>query len=113
MKADFSTFDRRMEILSILMNQKLVSRLELARRFSVSDVTIGEDITVLSRFAPIASKKGRYGGVYIIDEYKRERVYLSYDEERLIEKLINAVSGKEQQLLYAILYKFAMPKGWK
>ena len=112
MKADFSTFDRRMEILSILMNQKLVSRLELARRFSVSDVTIGEDITVLSRFAPIASKKGRYGGVYIIDEYRRERAYLSREQENLIEKLIKKVSGKERQLLQMVLYKFAMPKAW-
>ena len=111
MKSDFSTFERRMEILSILKNHRLISCLELSRRFQVSDDTISRDITALSRFAPIATKPGRYGGVYIIDEYKRERVYLSYDEERLIEKLINVVSGKEQQLLYAILYKFAMPKG--
>ena len=34
MKAEFSAFERRMEILSILMNQKLISSLELARRFS-------------------------------------------------------------------------------
>ena len=110
MGAELSAFDRRMEILSILMNHKLISRLELARRFSVSDVTIGEDIIALSRFAPIASKMGRYGGVYIIDEYKRERVYLSREEERLIEKLVQRLSGKEQKLLKFVLYKFAMPK---
>ena len=75
MKSDFSTFERRMEILSILMNHHLISCLELSRRFQVSDDTISRDITALSRFAPIATKPGRYGGVYIIDEYKRERVY--------------------------------------
>ena len=110
MRADFPAFDRRMEILSILMNHKLISRLELARRFSVSDVTICEDIIALSRFAPIASKMGRYGGVYIIDEYKRERVYLSREEESLLERLIQTLSGKEQMLMKIILYKFAMPK---
>ena len=110
MRAELSTFDRRMEMLSILMNHKLISRLELARRFSVSDVTIGEDIIALSRFAPIASKMGRYGGVYIIDEYKREKVYLSADEEILIEKLMQNLSGKDKQLLQMVLYKFAMPK---
>ena len=110
MKAEFSTFDRRMEILSILMNQKLVSCLEFARRFCVSEDTITRDILSLSRFAPIASKKGRYGGVYIIDKYRREKVYLSRDEEVLIKELIQKHSGKEQQLLKMILYKFAMPK---
>ncbi len=110
MRTEFSSFDRRMEILSILMNQNIISRLELARRFSVSDVTICEDIIALSRFAPIASKMGRYGGVYIIDQYKREKAYLSRDEEKLIEKLIKQLSGKEQFLLQMVLYKFAMPR---
>lgn len=109
MRAEFSTFDRRMEILSILMNHNLISRLELARRFSVSDVTICQDITALSRFAPIASKMGRYGGIYIIEQYKREKAYLSREEEKLIEKLMKEHSGKEQQLLQMVLYKFALP----
>ena len=111
MRSDFSTFERRMEILSILMNHRLISCLELSRRFHVSNDTISRDISALSRFAPIATKPEKYGDVYIIDEYKRDRVYLSRDEERVIENLINTVSGKEQQLLHLILYKFAMPKG--
>ena len=74
MKSEFSTFERRMEILSILINQRLISCPELARRFRVFDDTITRDISVLSRFAPIGSKIGRYGGVYIINEYKREGI---------------------------------------
>ena len=73
-KSEFSTFERRMEILSILINQRLISCPELARRFRVFDDTITRDISVLSRFAPIGSKIGRYGGVYIINEYKREGI---------------------------------------
>ncbi len=110
MKAEYSAFERRMEILYILMNQKLISRLELARRFSVSDVTIGEDIIALSRYAPIASKMGRHGGIYIIDEYKREKVYFSREEEQLVEKLVPTLSGREQQLMKMMLYKFTLPK---
>ena len=111
MKAELSTFERRMEILDMLKNQNQISRLELARRFSVSDVAIGRDITALSRFAPISSNAGRYGGVYIIEEYKREKVYLSREEESVIEKLMQKLSGKDKQLLKMVLYKFAMPKG--
>ena len=109
----FSMFERRMEILYILMNQKIVSCLELARRFSVSSNTIGSDITELSRIAPIASKMGRYGGVYIIDEYKREKVYLTRDEESVIEKIIPTLKGKDKELLHMVLYKFALPENNK
>lgn len=34
----FSPFERRMEILAILLNQKMISRLELARHFSASEI---------------------------------------------------------------------------
>lgn len=109
MRAKFSSFDRRMEIMSILMNHKMISRLELARTFSVSDVTIAKDIIAISRYAPISSKMGRNGGIYIIEEYKSERVYLSYEEERLIKSIVQSLSGKEQSLLKIVLHKFAMP----
>ncbi len=110
MNAEYSTFERRMRIYSILMNQTIVSRLELSRMLSVSDVTIGADITALSRVVPIASKMVRYGGVYIIDEYKRERTYLTRDEEKVIEKLIPTLNGKDKELLEMVLYKFALPQ---
>ena len=40
MEGKLSAFERRMKILSVLINGKLVSRLELSRWFGVSDVTI-------------------------------------------------------------------------
>ena len=86
LKSEYSTFDRRMEILSILMNQRLVSCLELSRRFHISEDTISRYITALSRFAPIASKKGRYGGVYIIDTYYK------YKRELYNEKVVLSAS---------------------
>ena len=110
MKTELSAFERRMEILSVLMNHSLISCLELARIFRVSGDTISRDISALSRFAPIASKMGRYGGVYIIDEYKIGRAYLSREEEMVIVELIKKLSGREQWLLKIVLYKFAMPK---
>lgn len=106
----FSTFERRMEILAILLNQKMISRLELARRFSVSNDAINRDIVTLSRYAPICSKMGRYGGIYILDEYNAKKVYLSRDEEYLLEKLLQYLSGKEYRLLKNVLYKFSLPK---
>lgn len=110
MKSELSAFDRRMEILSILMNRKLISYPELTSLFQVSYVTIFRDISALSRFAPISSKLGRYGGIFIVKEYKMKRMYLSREEEDLIKKLITNLSGKEKQLLHVVLCKFAMPE---
>lgn len=106
----FSTFERRMEIRAILLNQKMISRLELARRFSVSNDSINRDIIALSRYAPICSKMGRHGGIYILDEYNPKKAYLSRDEEYLLENLLQYLSGKEYMLLQNVLHKFAMPK---
>ena len=92
------------------MNQPIISRLELARRFSVSDSTICEDIIALSTVAPIASKMGRYGGIYIIDEYKPKRAYLSREEEVLLKQILETLTGKEKKILDIILVKFSMPK---
>lgn len=110
MTGDLSTFERRMQILSMLINHKQISRLELARRFSVSDDAICRDITAISRFAPIGSKMGRYGGVYISEEFNLTKVYLSKDEEELIEELLKTLTGRKQVLLQMVLYKFAMPQ---
>lgn len=106
----FSTFERRMEILAILLNQKIISRLELARRFSVSNDAINRDVIALSRYVPICSKMGRYGGIYILDEYNAKKAYLSRAEEYLLKNLLQYLSGKDYMLLKNILYKFSMPK---
>jgi predicted DNA-binding transcriptional regulator YafY len=110
MKELFSTYERRMEILTILLNQKIVSRLELARLFSVSNDAINRDVIALSRYAPLCSKRGRYGGIYILDEYNAKKAYLSRDEEYLLEKLLQYLTGKDYILLKNVLYKFSMPK---
>lgn len=99
----FSTFERRMEIRAILLNQKMISRLELARLFSVSNDAINRDVIALSRYAPICSKMGRYGGIYILDEYNAKKAYLSRDEEYLLENLLQYLSGKEYMLLKNVL----------
>ena len=56
MQGKLSAFERRMKILSVLINGKLISRLELSRWFDVSDVTINADIVAISTVVPITSK---------------------------------------------------------
>ena len=54
----FSPFERRMEILAILLNKKMISRLELARHFSASADAISRDIIALSRLCAYMQQDG-------------------------------------------------------
>lgn len=92
------------------MNQPIISRLELSRRFCVSDSTICEDVIALSTVVPIASKMGRYGGIYIIEEYKCNRAYLSREEEFLLKEVLETLTDKNKKIMDIILLKFSMPK---
>lgn len=110
MKGKLSAFERRMKILSVLVNGKLISRLELSRWFDVSDVTINADIIALSTVVPITSKRGRYGGIYLLDTFKTNKAYLSKDEERLLRKFAENVNGYEKILIESVLHKFSLPQ---
>lgn len=107
---DLSIFDRRMEIISVLISHRQVSRPELARMFSVSLSAIYRDINAISRYAPISSNRGRYGGIFIPNDLKNRRMYLTREEEQLLRNLSDKLSGKDKLLLQCVLHKFAMPQ---
>ena len=104
-----SVFDRRMEILFMLRRYKSITRTRLASEFSVSDDTIGRDLIALSRYAPICSKLGRYGCIYILEEYGSIKQYLSEDETMVLESLIPVVSDSNRRVLKRIIHKFSIP----
>ena len=49
---------------------------ELAQRLGVSERTILRDIEILSLTKPIYTVGGRGGGVYILDTYNANRIYM-------------------------------------
>ena len=110
MSDKLSQFDRRMEILSILRRNKIVKRRMLAQEFSVSKMTISEDLKALNRYAPICAKTGPYGGIYLSSDYYCGRDYLSDKEAALLTSYIDKVSEEESALIKMIIHKFAMPK---
>ncbi len=111
MDKQLTSFERRLEILFILMRKKKCSMTELAFQYSVSDRTIRRDILFLSRYAPICTKTGIDGGAFLIDGYRKElSLHLSRDEEALLLKLMRTLDEKERHLIYNIINKFSMPK---
>lgn len=110
MRSDLSTFARRMEIRSIIIQKQNISQLELSRHFAVSENTISRDIIALSDYVPFSCNIGRHGGFTLVDNYRPDKVYLSREEEAVIREFAERTNGNKQLLLKAILQKFAMPK---
>lgn len=111
MDKQLTSFERRLEILFILMRNKKCSMTELAFQYSVSDRTIRRDILFLSRYAPICTKTGIGGGAFLVDGYRKElSLYLSREEEFLLINLMRMLDGKEKHLICNIINKYAMPK---
>ena len=110
MKDKLSSFERRIEILFWLTKHRKSSFVELADTFSVTTRTIYNDIVFLSRYAPIYTKHGMNGGVYLIDGYRRELfLYLSDSEEKLLRKIMNYLDETERHIISNIINKYSMP----
>ena len=62
--------ERRIKILQILLLNKKTTRQELSDEFQVSINTIVRDIEFISCIAPIYTKQGNGGGIYILPEYR-------------------------------------------
>lgn len=74
--------NRMFEIIYILMDKKVVTAKELAQRFDVSTRTIYRDIELLSSAKiPVYMKKGKGGGISILDDFILNKTVLT-DEEK-------------------------------
>ena len=110
MKNQYTAFERRIEMLYLLSRYKKSSFVELANLYEVSTRTIYADIVFLSRYAPIYTKNGKNGGVFLMNEYRNDlNLHLSKDEEELLEKLAANLNGRNAQLLRNVLNKYSMP----
>lgn len=111
MKKDFNTFERRIEMLCLLTKCKKTTAAELSFYFGVCVNTISNDIAFLSRYAPIYTKPGIYGGIYVIGDYTGNlKLHLSSDEENLLNKLAETSNSTDARLLRNIIHKYSMPK---
>ena len=111
MKEKLTTFERRLEILFLITNCNKTTIMELSYYFEVSKNTVIRDIEFLSRYAPIYTKQGMFGGIFVFDEYRKNLLLpLSDDEEGLLKKLSENLDGKELHLINTIVSKYSKPK---
>jgi predicted DNA-binding transcriptional regulator YafY len=102
----FCVAERRIRILNFLMVQKQTTIRELKEEFQVSKNTIVRDIEFISCIAPIYTKQGNGGGIYILPEYRSYKNYLTDDEENFLYSLISKISNEDKRILCGIITKF-------
>ena len=114
-----STYERRIQILYFLSEQRKTTISELMERFDVSRSTIKRDIEILSCSKPIYTSKGRDGGVYVDSNWTMDTVYvvryLSEEQEELLRELLEVeelsfLSPSKRRILASILEMFSEPK---
>lgn len=112
------TAERRNEIMRILCRRRHEIVSNLATEFGVSERTIRRDIEALSATEPIYTQCGRYGGgVYVLDNYRKERMYMNSNELKVLHKLfelaqkqaICILSRDEKHTLRLIIDQYTKP----
>lgn len=94
------TAERRNAILKALCRRRYDTIRNLAEEFGVSERTIRRDIEVLSYTEPLYTQTGRYyGGVYVVDGYTMDRMYVSQDEAKVLHKLYGIAEERQQCIL--------------
>ena len=78
----------------------------MATEFNVSTDTIDRDIVYLSGIAPVYTKQGNQGGVYILPEYRSYKNYLTDEEEECLYALIKKSANDERRIICGIITKF-------
>ena len=111
MKDKLSAFERRLEMLFLLNKCRETTALELSYYFAVSKDTMFRDIDFLNRYAPIYTKRGMFGGIFLnYESHKNLLLYLSDDKERLLKKLSVNLDNAAKDHINNILNKYSKPK---
>lgn len=116
------TAERRYSIMKILCRRRHENIRNLSEEFGVSERTIRRDIEALSYTEPIYTQKGRYhGGVYIVDGYYIDRMYMSDEEIMVLLKVyqfandqqICALKPNEIAILKKVIDSYTKPSRQK
>ena len=111
------TAERRNEIMKKLCRRRYDTIANLSSEFGVSRRTIQRDIDVLSNTEPIYTQTGKHGGVFVVDGYYWDRMYMAIDEIAVLRKLETIVvhekggllNNQEVNILQNIIENYSKP----
>lgn len=101
--------ERRTAILEVLCTRRQETISNLASEFEVSVRTIKYDIEELTLAHPIETVRGRYGGgVRVADGYYLGRKYLKPNQQELLRRMAEKMSGDDLDVMNSIFTDFAL-----
>lgn len=112
------TAERRGAILKALCRRRYETINNLATEFGVSERTIRRDVEVLSYSEPIYTQPGRHGGIYVVDGYRMDRMYMSEEETGVLCKIrdnalaesVGLLLPGEYEILERMICAYTKPK---
>lgn len=102
--------ERRGVILDIICARRYETIDNLAFELDASRRTIERDVLHLSLRFPIYTMQGKGGGIWVVDDYKRDTKYLSPEQLALLNKLSGKLKGKDAAVMASIIKMFSMPQ---
>ena len=111
-----STIERRIEIIKILCRRRHEKIENLSSELGVCERTIRRDIESLSIQYPIYTQKGRFGGVYVVDGFNIERMYMNDSKISVLRKLSKKIKNgsilteDETKIFNSIIEEYSTPK---
>lgn len=109
MKKSMTPSERREAILKVLCQRRQDTIENLAFEFGVSVRTIKYDIEELTLAHPIETVRGRYGGgVKVADGYYVGRNYLKPNQQELLKRLSETLTGDDLATMQSIFRDFAL-----
>ncbi len=109
MKKNMTPSERREAILKVLCQRRQDTIENLAFEFGVSVRTIKYDIEELTLAHPIETVRGRYGGgVKVADGYYVGRNYLKPNQQELLKRLSETLTGDDLATMQSIFRDFAL-----
>lgn len=112
------TAERRLKLIKLLCQPRHETIINLSKEFNVSVRTIQRDIDEISDMLPIYVKTGRYnGGVYVVDGFKADKMYMSDNEIALLKKVRETcfsgakltLNSQEIETLSKIIVNYSKP----
>lgn len=74
--------------------------------FEISRSTARRDIFELSLSYPVIAQAGNDGGVFLSEDYFLGKMYLSKEQQMLLESLMATVPDEQKTVLDSIIRKF-------
>ena len=108
MKSDFTFYERREYIRSLLLKNKHVTMEKLSFLFGVNKKTIKRDIDFLGSRLPLAIKPGVGGGVFLQGNVESRKEFLTTKEAELLNELSKLLSDDKKLIMDGIIYKFSI-----